>query len=387
MSSVFLSYRHETDAHRAAVRGLAERLEAAGIDVVFDAFAHERQFHGGGPDEGWPRWSRKQAGSDAHRVLIVASAGWFRCYQGTQAPGEGLGAAAEAAVIEQRLYNSAGIARDIRIVGFAPLGRANLPVELQRYHHFEFPRDEPDLLRWLHASEPATPAPAPVPAWPIAPPVLDWPLCDHHHVRDAFAQLLTATSPYKAVFLQGPSGRGKTSVTEHLLGNALRLPGISCGRLDLKGGIHLQPALMRFASQLGVRSPAGPGITEGLVELHGSLLARSQPTVIILDTYEAADGEVQDWVCNSLLTSLISPAVKHLRVVIAGQSSPRRRLAAWASEALGPLDLEAPSESDWYAYAQRNRPELTRDFVHQLYSLCGRRSALLAQLLGPPHEG
>ena len=60
---VFLSYRHESDAYRAQVRDLAERLEAAGLTVVLDQFAQERQFHGGGPNEGWPRWSKQQAGN------------------------------------------------------------------------------------------------------------------------------------------------------------------------------------------------------------------------------------------------------------------------------------------------------------------------------------
>jgi hypothetical protein len=57
-TSVFLSYRHESDDHRARVRDLAERLEKAGLAVVLDQFAQERDFHGGGPNEGWPRWSK-----------------------------------------------------------------------------------------------------------------------------------------------------------------------------------------------------------------------------------------------------------------------------------------------------------------------------------------
>ena len=76
---VFLSYRHESDAHRAQVRDLAERLERAGLTVVLDQLSQERQFHGRGPNEGWPRWSKQQAGEAAHKILIVASAGWFRC--------------------------------------------------------------------------------------------------------------------------------------------------------------------------------------------------------------------------------------------------------------------------------------------------------------------
>lgn len=387
MSSVFLSYRHETDAHRAAVRALAERLEAARVDVVLDALSQERQFHGGGPNEGWPQWSKAQAGNGEHRVLIVASPGWFLCYQGRQAPGAGLGAVAEAATIEQRLYNSAGISPDIRIVSFTRLDRTAVPLDLQRYHMFEIPEDEPDLIRWLTLGGQATSAAAPISGWPTTPPPLDWSLCDHLNVRDTFAQLLTAPCSYKALLLRGPSGRGKTSVTEQLLGNVLRLPGLSCGRLDLKGGIRLQDEFGRFASHLGLPAPAAGRITEGLAEILRALLARTRPTVIILDTYEAAGEEVQDWISKSLLVSLIPPTVTHLRVVVAGQTAPRRQLAPWATEAHGPIELDAPSADDWYAYAQQNRPDVTRDFVAQLYTVCQGRSPLLAEVLGPTHDG
>lgn len=132
MPTVFLTYRHEDVAHRAHVCDLAVRLEAAGLTVVLDQFAQQRTFRGGGPNEGWPRWSKAQAGNPAHKVLIIASAGWFKCYEGKELPGTGLGAAAEASVIEQRLYNTAGVNPDIRIVTFAALDPTTLPLDLQR---------------------------------------------------------------------------------------------------------------------------------------------------------------------------------------------------------------------------------------------------------------
>lgn len=234
------------------------------------------------------------------------------------------------------------------------------------------------------------PAPAtatPGSFWPTAPPPINWSLCDHLAVRNHFAELITAKCSYKALLLRGPSGRGKTSVTEQMLGNVRRLPGVLCGRLDLKGGVRLQGALEQFALDLRLPVPSAGRVTEGLATLLRTLLGRTQPTVVIFDTYEAAGEEVQEWISKSLLASLIPPEIAHLRIVIAGQTSPKRHLASWGPDAVGPIELTAPTEDDWYAYAQRNRLKVTRDFVAQLYNVCGERSPLLAEVLGPIHDG
>jgi len=77
MSEVFISYRHGNDHHCARVRKFAEQLEAAGVTVILDAFAEQREFHGGAPPRGWPIWST-QAASNARSVIAIASSGSFR---------------------------------------------------------------------------------------------------------------------------------------------------------------------------------------------------------------------------------------------------------------------------------------------------------------------
>ena len=146
---VFLSYRHENNEHRARVRDLAERLETAGLPVILDQFAQEREFHGGGPDQGWPSWSKGHASNVDNKVLIIASAGWFKCYERKEVPGSGLGAATEVDIIEQRLYNNAGVNPDICIVTFDRLDPRGLPLDLQRYHYFSDPDDFSSLTYWL----------------------------------------------------------------------------------------------------------------------------------------------------------------------------------------------------------------------------------------------
>jgi hypothetical protein len=246
-TSVFLSYRHESDDHRARVRDLAARLEKAGLAVVFDQFAQERDFHGGGPNEGWPRWSKNQAGNGSHKILIVASTGWFRCYEGKEVPGQGLGASAETGVIEQRLYNVAGVNADIRIVTFSALTQAEVPTDLQRYHRFADPVDFGDLVHWLTGVAPALLPPGAATEWPENGPALDWPVADHGPVRDAFGQLLTRSPPWRCLLVRGDSQTGKTHLTRLMLGSALNLPDLACGRFDFKGttGVDTGASIVR----------------------------------------------------------------------------------------------------------------------------------------------
>lgn len=93
MSQVFISYRQTDDAQRKRVRAFAECLRDAGIDVILDSFFLDD--NPGGPNEGWPKWSSDRASETAY-VLIIGNQSWFQCFNGTQPPGTGLGAAREA---------------------------------------------------------------------------------------------------------------------------------------------------------------------------------------------------------------------------------------------------------------------------------------------------
>ena len=61
----------------------------------------------GGPDDGWAKWSTDGA-SKAGCVLIISSAGWCDAWDMNNSPGLGLGAAAEAAVIREQIYEETG---------------------------------------------------------------------------------------------------------------------------------------------------------------------------------------------------------------------------------------------------------------------------------------
>jgi SEFIR domain-containing protein len=374
--TVFLSYRHESVGQLTLVRSLAERLEKVGLTVMFDQFAQERDFFGGGPDEGWPQWSKAQAGNPAHKILVVASPGWFLCYEGSHAQGVGLGAAAEAGVIAQRLYNRGGVSVDIRIVTFDERGHGAIPLDLQRYHRFRDPDDFNDLLDWL-TSAPRRPSRE----WLQEEPPLSWSMANHERVRDAVAKLLSKEAPFRYLAIQGPSESGKSHITKQLLGNAMRWSGVACGRFDFKGTIDIEGQLLRFVHHLGVAvPPPAPTLTQRLSQVLQSLVSPPRPSVLVFDTFEAA-GDADLWVRDHLLVTLIRAPL--LRVVIAGQRVPERGGAPWDDEASPTLVLERLEPEDWLAYGQAYKPNVTLEFVRDAYRLCGGRASVLAQLLGP----
>jgi hypothetical protein len=383
---VLLSYRQENDAHRDRVRALAERLRSEGgpsLRVVLDQFAQAEEFQFGGPPEGWPQWSVRQA-TEAEKILVVGSAGWYRSYEGKELPGQGLGAAAEAGIIQQRIYNLGGRNPDIRIVLLATEDtEADVPLDLQRYHRFDGARDFAGLLAWLTGAAPASsPAPAPG-SWPAAPPPLEWLLADSFHVRDAVGELLTVRTTHRILLLHGPSEVGKSHLTRNLLKIGLTSSWLACGRFDLKAGAGLESEFGRFATQLEVEPAvlATPGpVVSRLDLLLAALRRQARPTLLIFDTFEQG-GEFARWVEEQALVAAMRAA--WLRVVVAGQQVPAMANAPWAGVAAPPLALLKLAWEDWYSYGKQHRSDLTPEFVQQAYDFARGRHPVLEPLLNP----
>lgn len=226
----------------------------------------------------------------------------------------------------------------------------------------------------------APPCPA-APEWPSAQPILNWPMANHSEVRDAFAELLTSQARWRFLPLQGPSETGKSHITRHMLGNVLGMPNIACGRFDFKGTTDMDREIQNFIPELRVPVPPQLRLHERLDHILAALRQRSEPTLLIFDTYERA-GEAQDWVEKQLLTSLVRAT--WLRVVIAGQKAPSSNDAVWSSVTQPVLHLEPPPAAEWFDYSQRHRSGMTLDLVQQVCDLANHKASLLAQLLGPP---
>jgi len=216
--------------------------------------------------------------------------------------------------------------------------------------------------------------------WPSDVPELQWPMADHSEARGAFARLLCEGSPERALLVRGASETGKSHMSKQMIRNAGLLPGVVSGRFDFKGTSNI--GIEAFAQPLGIEPPAGQTLNERLAGIFIELRRRRQPTLLVFDTYEAAAGEVKDWIESVLLPHLV-PA-RWLRVVITGQSVPARAGSTWESIAASTLTLQVPGPEDWLVYGRANRGEtLSLEFVTQVHQLGEGKASVLASLLGP----
>lgn len=97
---VFISYTHDSEAHKDRVYELSDRLRAEGVDCHLDQYEDS-------PPEGWARWMHNQI-QDSDYVLVVCTAIYKRRFEGRGAVGKGAGAQWEGAIITQHLYESEG---------------------------------------------------------------------------------------------------------------------------------------------------------------------------------------------------------------------------------------------------------------------------------------
>ncbi|MEM9459419.1 MAG: SEFIR domain-containing protein [Myxococcota bacterium] len=149
-TTVFISYSHDSPAHRQRVLALADKLRADGLDARLDQYvAH--------PAEGWPRWSEQQILA-ADFVLLVCTPTYRRRFEGTEAEGVGRGANWEGLVLVRMFYDN-----DLRNDTLLPVlfddgADHDIPGVLRAFTHYRLPKGYEALYRRLTA-QPETPAP------------------------------------------------------------------------------------------------------------------------------------------------------------------------------------------------------------------------------------
>lgn len=161
---VFISYSHDSPAHKEQVRALAERLRGDGVDCEIDQYVES-------PPEGWPEWMLGQLQASDF-VLVISTAEYRERFEAHTAPAVGRGSRWEGAIITQAIYESAG--RNERFVPVVFRGQdvETIPSVLRAatYYNLESPDGYERLYRRVTAQPPVPrPALGPVRSMPPAP--------------------------------------------------------------------------------------------------------------------------------------------------------------------------------------------------------------------------
>lgn len=210
MPRAFISYRQLNYDERKRVRTFAERLRVCSVDVVLDQFYLDD--HPGGPGEGWDKWSSDCA-LKSDFVLIIGTESWFQCFDKTQPPGTGLGAACEADDLRYRIYKANGVIENIRVVLFHNVDARYVSEKLERYHRFHAERDFANIVKWLGGVLPADTVKDRVARTSIPNnlPRLQ-PFFGRTEELKQIAEALDPKTRTWGALIDGPGGQGKTSL-------------------------------------------------------------------------------------------------------------------------------------------------------------------------------
>lgn len=332
LNQVFLSYRHESPEHARAVRRLGELLRQAKLPIVLDQFYLDD--HPGGPDlGGWPKWCEDCA-NESVCVLIIASEGWFSAYDKSAQPSVGLGAATEADLFRQMLWDEKGNNARIRLAFLHDVAGEKVPTRLRAWHQFR-PFDATDqldqLIRWIAGCLGLDGIEPPTVRWPepvqFQPDIADrtqneWP---------AIVDLLAGRSRDRILLFQGGSGLGKSELLRQAAKYTKEKLGIPVVFVNFKGGGFDVPGVLgQFDLDLNAQLPNFS--REGANKTHllrKDLRALRSPALLIFDTYEDVVGNqgVADWLNQQLLTEVETSL--SLAVIIAGQRVPDFANSGW----------------------------------------------------------
>lgn len=151
---IFISYSHDSDAHKKRVLELSQRLRRDGYETRLD------QYVNGSPPEGWPRWMLDRL-EEATHVLVVCTPTYYRRFRGHEAPGCGKGVDWEGALITQAIYDSRSVNTRFFPVVFDTSNVASIPEPLRAgsYHLLDSEAAYQQLLDHLEGVASVEPSP------------------------------------------------------------------------------------------------------------------------------------------------------------------------------------------------------------------------------------
>lgn len=140
-SVVFISYSHDSTAHKERVRSLHKVLKDHGVDCKFDQTITN-------PPEGWPQWMVNRL-EEADYVLIICTETYSRRFSRREKPGTGKGGTWEGAIVTQALYDDSAINTKYVPVLFDESDGEHIPTVLKGATRYRFPDDLRNLYGYL----------------------------------------------------------------------------------------------------------------------------------------------------------------------------------------------------------------------------------------------
>ncbi len=143
MTKVFISYSHDSDAHRERVLELSDRLRTDGIDCDIDQYNPA-------PEQGWPRWMM-QGIQQADYVLLVCTETYRKRLELEEEQGKGLGVKWEGSLIFNILYRNETFNTKFIPLIFDTENKGHIPDILfgYDYHDLSQPRGYDHLYRHI----------------------------------------------------------------------------------------------------------------------------------------------------------------------------------------------------------------------------------------------
>lgn len=232
--------------------------------------------------------------------------------------------------------------------------------------------------------------------------------------------MLTGKCPERILLIRAPSESGKSVLlAEFAMHAAERLGSAACARVNLKGEPPLATVLDRICIDLGRDSfpKFSAGGVAAPVQIHAelprakfgdeniftieshihqagapsslnlasSLIAdlslRTNPSVLIIDTFEQATAETSNWIVQQLL-----PLVHNIHrfwIVIAGKTIPPsvEYPMEWGGLAKSHELLPVTSPDDWHEYACQRYPDFPRNDLEVVCRGFASRPSLIEEFI------